>query len=78
MRKLFSPKVRYVILLIPAAAVIITILLSLRVVDLRTVKQKQVDNGRELSLIYCKGCHKYPDPSLIDKNTWVKKVLPGM
>ena len=64
--------------MVPAAVVIIIVLLSLRIVDLRTVKQKEVDNGRELSLIYCKSCHEYPDPSLIDKGTWVKRVLPGM
>lgn len=66
------------LLLIPAAAVIIIVLLSLRVVDLRTDKQKHIDNGRGLSLVYCKSCHEYPDPSLIDKDTWVNRVLPAM
>ena len=78
MRNLFSPKVKYLLLLVPAVAVIIIVLLSLRVIDLRSVEQKQVDNGRELSQIYCKSCHEYPEPSLIDKHTWVTGVLPEM
>ena len=78
MRKLVSPKVRYLLLLIPAIAVIVIVLLSLRAIDLRSAEEKQIDNGRELSYIYCKSCHQYPDPSLIDKHTWVSGVLPGM
>ncbi len=66
------------LLLVPAAAVIVVVLLSLRVIDLRSVEHKQVENGRELSLIYCKSCHEYPEPSLIDKHTWVSRVLPEM
>jgi len=78
MRNLFSSKVKYLLLLVPAVAVIIIVLLSLRVIDLRSIEQKQVDNGRELSQIYCKSCHEYPEPSLIDKHTWVSGVLPEM
>lgn len=35
-------------------------------------------NGMELSLMYCGACHKYPEPELLDKNTWEKFVLPRM
>ena len=27
---------------------------------------------------YCGSCHAFPDPSLLDKETWEKKVLPEM
>lgn len=35
-------------------------------------------NGKELSEIYCASCHAYPDPSLLDKKTWMDKLLPNM
>lgn len=37
-----------------------------------------VNDGRVLSQKYCKSCHQYPEPDLIDKNTWIKGVLPVM
>jgi hypothetical protein len=35
-------------------------------------------NGRELSKMYCVACHKYPEPSLLDKETWKNYMLPRM
>ncbi len=35
-------------------------------------------NGKELSEIYCGGCHVYPEPNLLDKKTWIDKLLPNM
>ena len=35
-------------------------------------------SGKDLSLIYCSMCHKYPDPSLLTKNAWMLGVLPNM
>jgi hypothetical protein len=35
-------------------------------------------NGRELALIYCGSCHQSPDPSLLEKSLWEKKILPKM
>jgi hypothetical protein len=35
-------------------------------------------NGKELSQIYCGSCHQSPDPSLLDKLTWEKNILPKM
>lgn len=40
--------------------------------------EKQVANGKALAHKYCISCHQFPDPSLIDKNSWVHGVLPGM
>lgn len=35
-------------------------------------------SGEQLAHQYCGMCHRYPDPSLLDKKTWVNKVLPNM
>lgn len=35
-------------------------------------------SGKQLANIYCKICHQFPEPSLLDKNTWVNSVLPNM
>lgn len=35
-------------------------------------------SGKELSLKYCQSCHLYPDPSLLDRPTWERSVLPLM
>lgn len=34
--------------------------------------------GEELAKIHCASCHIFPSPSLLDKSTWEKKVLPNM
>ncbi len=34
--------------------------------------------GRELAQMYCQSCHLFPEPALLDKETWVKRVLPNM
>ncbi len=34
--------------------------------------------GNELAQIYCGNCHQYPEPSLLDKKTWIKELLPNM
>ncbi|PQA59468.1 FG-GAP repeat domain-containing protein [Siphonobacter curvatus] len=34
--------------------------------------------GEQLAHRYCQGCHLFPDPSLLDKQTWEKGVLPYM
>ena len=40
--------------------------------------KQDVADGGVLAQKYCKSCHQYPTPDLIDKNTWVKGVLPAM
>ncbi|MBO9615991.1 MAG: VCBS repeat-containing protein [Dyadobacter sp.] len=37
-----------------------------------------VQQGRKLAMDYCQRCHLFPDPSLLDKKTWVTSVLPNM
>lgn len=43
-------------------------------------EQAEIDvaDGKTLSQKYCKSCHQYLDPALIDKTTWEKSVLPAM
>lgn len=41
-------------------------------------KAPVIADGRQLAQIYCQRCHAFPDPSLLDKQTWVQKVLPNM
>ncbi|MEP7107974.1 MAG: VCBS repeat-containing protein [Ferruginibacter sp.] len=35
-------------------------------------------SGKNLSIKYCQLCHLYPEPALLDRNTWLKGVLPNM
>jgi hypothetical protein len=35
-------------------------------------------DGKKLALIHCQGCHAFPEPELLDKQTWVTSVLPAM
>ncbi|HLX91420.1 MAG TPA: VCBS repeat-containing protein [Puia sp.] len=34
--------------------------------------------GKTLAASYCQSCHMLPDPSLLDKKTWITGVLPAM
>ena len=47
---------------------------------LQTVKNTASDklSGKELSELYCGACHMFPEPSLLDKEMWQKKILPQM
>ncbi|MFC5409234.1 FG-GAP repeat domain-containing protein [Larkinella bovis] len=35
-------------------------------------------SGSELARIYCRSCHAFPSPDLLEKEIWKKKVLPQM
>lgn len=35
-------------------------------------------DGEQLANAYCAACHIKPEPEILDKNTWTKKVLPDM
>ncbi len=37
-----------------------------------------LDSGKLLAQRYCQTCHLFPEPSLLDKKTWVTSVLPNM
>lgn len=35
-------------------------------------------DGRALAKMYCAGCHKFPEPDLLDKKSWQQFMLPRM
>src|SRR3954471_5415736 len=41
-------------------------------------KQNKISNGKRLATLYCQSCHQFPEPSLLDKKSWEKGVLPHM
>ena len=41
-------------------------------------KSKLKSSGKELAERYCQMCHTFPEPGLLDKNTWQNSVLPNM
>jgi len=41
-------------------------------------RKPQPASGEELARAYCSSCHAFPDPGLLDKNSWQKGVLPQM
>jgi hypothetical protein len=41
-------------------------------------KPAVAESGETLSKRYCVSCHKYPEPALLDGDTWTKHVLPAM
>ncbi len=36
------------------------------------------DPGETLAKKYCASCHRFPEPDLLDKNTWAAHALPAM
>jgi FG-GAP-like repeat len=40
--------------------------------------QESFKEGEALAKTYCASCHAFPDPSLLDRETWVGNVLPLM
>ncbi|MGZ3929644.1 MAG: FG-GAP-like repeat-containing protein [Mucilaginibacter sp.] len=40
--------------------------------------ENDIAGGKELAKKYCVSCHQLPDPSLIDRKSWVRGVLPAM
>jgi len=44
----------------------------------RPIADSAIRRGRELAAVYCQSCHALPDPSLLNKATWEKGVLPAM
>ncbi|MGZ8523472.1 MAG: hypothetical protein ACXWV1_03540, partial [Chitinophagaceae bacterium] len=41
-------------------------------------KNKNVREGYVLAQKYCKSCHQFPEPELLNKVTWSEYVLPKM
>jgi len=42
------------------------------------VSDSSIENGKALAKKYCQSCHMLPDPSLVNKKSWEKGVLPEM
>jgi hypothetical protein len=45
---------------------------------LTAATKADIAKGEKLSETYCAMCHLNPSPSLLDKKTWIKGVLPNM
>lgn len=45
---------------------------------LSAADQKYLADGEQLVKTRCGTCHEVPDPSLLDKVTWEKHIMPGM
>ena len=48
------------------------------VMDLKAGYSDSTLSGRQLAGRFCRSCHLFPEPSLLDKATWVNSVLPNM
>lgn len=43
-----------------------------------SIAQTTIQNGERLAKVFCASCHQFPEPALLDKQTWVNGVLPNM
>ncbi len=57
---------------------IVLAVFSHAVVSCNNKETDYLKKGEELAKIHCASCHAFPDPSLLDKNTWGENVLPLM
>ncbi len=72
---------------------VVFLFLILILIDVRLLKSKDLNNyttvdyykntdtilsGKQLANMYCKICHEFPEPELLDKDTWINSVLPNM
>lgn len=48
------------------------------VVACNAPKTKDISEGEQLAKTYCASCHKFPEPELLDKNSWEQYMLPRM
>ena len=44
----------------------------------KQIPTASVEAGEELAKKYCQSCHAFPQPSLVDVNSWENGVLPNM
>ena len=63
---------------ITAVLAAVILLLCCNNIDLNPFVSAQVKEGHRLARVYCKSCHRFPEPDLLDKNTWEAFVLPKM
>lgn len=62
----------------PAALVLMIMAQSCRQSSSPQNTAPAIADGQTLAKKYCVSCHQFPDPSLIDKKSWVNGVLPAM
>jgi hypothetical protein len=43
-----------------------------------SVKDDAVERGEALAMQWCQSCHAFPEPSLLDKQSWEAYILPRM
>jgi hypothetical protein len=43
-----------------------------------TYDNTKISEGEKLARIHCVSCHAFPEPSLLNKDTWSEGVLPKM
>ncbi|MCB0698669.1 MAG: VCBS repeat-containing protein [Chitinophagales bacterium] len=56
----------------------IIFLLSVGILSACSSDKKTADEGSQLAETYCVSCHSFPEPDLIDKNSWEQYMLPRM
>jgi hypothetical protein len=57
---------------------IVCVILALSFFSCESAQQKSLKQGEQLAKKHCSTCHQFPEPSLLDKKTWVFHVLPKM
>ncbi|HWZ15068.1 MAG TPA: VCBS repeat-containing protein [Mucilaginibacter sp.] len=75
-RKLAASRVCFLIL--SAALISVAALNGCHSPDTPASPEAQLAEGRQLAEKYCVSCHRFPEPALIDRDSWVKRVLPAM
>jgi hypothetical protein len=55
-----------------------TAALAVACVSLASCNRRHRPEGEQLARTYCAACHVFPDPQLLDKQTWQSGVLPAM
>jgi len=48
------------------------------ILSCQSEKESAILEGKLLAGKYCSSCHLFPEPALLDKNTWINGVLPAM
>lgn len=48
------------------------------IIACNSAKTADTSEGKKLAETYCVSCHKFPEPGLLDKNSWEKYMLPRM
>ena len=65
-------------LIVFAFTAMIFVLNSCRENNAPDTVEQDIADGKLLAAHYCVSCHQLPDPSLIDRESWVRGVLPAM